>query len=51
VSAGTTPRAIRIPDALWAAALALAQEQDTTVSEVVRERLQEWVDNPASLHG
>ena len=33
------PRAIRIPDDLWDAALRRAQDQGTTVSEVVRERL------------
>ncbi len=39
----TTPRAIRIPDDLWAAALAKAQERDETVSDVVRRALERYV--------
>lgn len=41
---GTTLRNVRIPDKLWDAALARAQSEETTVSEVVRELLQEWLD-------
>ena len=39
----TTPRAIRIPDDLWAAALGKASERDETVSEVVRNALERYV--------
>lgn len=42
----TTPRAIRIPDDLWAAALAKAQERDETVSDVVRRALERYVKRP-----
>lgn len=42
---GTTLRNVRIPDQLWDAALARAQDEDTSVSEVIRELLQEWVDS------
>ena len=41
--ADTTPRAIRIPDDLWAAALDKATERDETVSEVVRNALERYV--------
>jgi hypothetical protein len=38
-----TPRAIRIPDALWRAALAKSQERGETVSDVVRRALERYV--------
>jgi hypothetical protein len=38
-----TPRAIRIPDVLWQAALAKAQDRDETVSDVVRRALERYV--------
>lgn len=38
-----TPRAIRIPDDLWAAALAKAAERGETVSDVVRAALARYV--------
>jgi hypothetical protein len=38
-----TPRAIRIPDDLWRAALAKAAERGDTVSEVVRKALERYV--------
>jgi Arc/MetJ-type ribon-helix-helix transcriptional regulator len=41
---GTTLRNVRVPDELWDAALARAEDEHTNVSEVVRELLQEWVD-------
>jgi hypothetical protein len=44
--ADTTPRAIRIPDDLWAAALAKAKERDETVSDVVRRALERYVKRP-----
>jgi predicted CopG family antitoxin len=39
----TTPRAIRISDDLWAAALEKAKERDETVSDVVRRALERYV--------
>lgn len=39
----TTPRAIRIPDDLWAAALEKAQAEGTTVTAVVLRALQRYV--------
>jgi len=42
---GTTLRNVRIPDDLWDAALSRAQTEETTVSEVVRKLLKEWVDS------
>lgn len=41
-----TPRAIRIPDDLWQAALAKAAERGDTVSEVVRKALERYVKRP-----
>jgi len=41
---GTTLRNVRVPDELWDAALARAEDEQTNVSEVVRQLLQEWVD-------
>lgn len=41
-----TPRAIRIPDDLWQAALAKATERGDTVSEVVRKALERYVKRP-----
>ena len=41
---GTTLSNVLIPDELWDAALARAEDKQTNVSEVVRELLQEWVD-------
>ena len=38
-----TPRAIRIPDDLWEAALAKAGERGDTVSEIVRKALERYV--------
>jgi antitoxin component of RelBE/YafQ-DinJ toxin-antitoxin module len=37
------PRAIRIPDDLWQAALAAAERRGETVSDVVRRALQRYV--------
>lgn len=43
MSAGTTLRAIRIPDDLWAEMHARAREDGATVSEVVRELMRLWL--------
>ena len=43
-----TPRAIRIPDDLWQAALAKAAERGDTVSEVVRKALERYVNRKAT---
>jgi predicted CopG family antitoxin len=42
---GTALRNIRISDELWLSALAKAEEQQTSVSEVIRHFLQQWVDS------
>jgi hypothetical protein len=43
---GATPnRAIRIPDHLWHAALAVAAGNDESVSEVIRRALVEYVES------
>jgi hypothetical protein len=39
----TTPRAIRIPDDLWAAALAATGANGDTVSGIVRRALERYV--------
>lgn len=41
--AETTPRAIRIPDDLWEAALAKAEANGDTVSDIVRRALERYV--------
>ena len=38
-----TPRAIRIPDDLWQAALDAAEAKGETVSQVVRRALERYV--------
>jgi predicted DNA-binding protein len=38
-----TPRAIRIPDELWHAALDKAAEKGDTVSDIVRRALERYV--------
>ncbi|MDJ0321643.1 hypothetical protein [Pseudarthrobacter sp. PS3-L1] len=40
---GPTRRSIRIPDTLWQAALKKAAEQNTTISDHIRDELTEWV--------
>lgn len=42
---GTTLRNVRVSDDLWDAALRRAEQDNTTVSEVIRELLQQWVDS------
>lgn len=42
----TTPRAIRVPDDLWAAARAAAEERGTTVTAVVLAALREFIVVP-----
>lgn len=42
----TTPRAIRVPDDLWAAALAAAAERGTTVTAVVLAALHDFIGQP-----
>jgi predicted DNA-binding protein len=39
----TTPRAIRIPDDLWQAALEKAEANGDTVSDIVRRALERYV--------
>ena len=38
-----TPRAIRVSDALWRAAIAKAQERGETVSDIVRKALERYI--------
>jgi len=38
-----TPRAIRISDELWSAALAKAKERGETVSDIVRKALERYI--------
>lgn len=39
----TPPRAVRVSDDLWAAALAKADERDETVTDVIRRALERYV--------
>lgn len=39
----TTPRAVRVPDAVWDRAQAVAEANGETVSEVVRRALREYI--------
>lgn len=41
--ANTTPRAVRIPDDLWIAALAKAQQREETVSDIIRLALERYI--------
>ncbi len=41
---GTTKRNIRIDDDLWQSVQTRAYELDTSVAEVVRDLLREWLD-------
>lgn len=41
-----TPRAIRVPDDLWHAAVAKAKEREESVSEIVRKALERYVKKP-----
>lgn len=43
MSRGTPNRAIRIPDELWYAALAVAAERGETLSDIIRDRLAGYV--------
>lgn len=40
---GTPRHAVRIPDDLWQAAIAAAERQGTTLTEVVRAALERYV--------
>lgn len=41
-SRGTTRRTIRVPDHLWASALAAAEKRGETLSDVIRRALEEY---------
>lgn len=43
MSKGTTLRAVRVPDELWNAAHARAQEEGRPLSEIIREALAVYV--------
>lgn len=42
-SAGTPRRTIRVPDSLWDAATAKAEERGETVSDVIRRALERYL--------
>jgi hypothetical protein len=42
MSRGTTIRAVRVPDDPWVPALERAQREGTTLSDVIREHLDEY---------
>lgn len=44
MSKGTTRRTIRISDELWNSAQAVANENEESLSEVIRESLTEYVN-------
>lgn len=44
MSTGTTKHPFRLDDDLWAACLAKSRRTGTTVVDVVRQRLEEWVN-------
>ena len=44
--AETTPRAIRIPEDVWRAALERAKAEGTTVTAVVLDALREFIGHP-----
>lgn len=43
MSRGTPNRAVRIPDELWHAALAVATARGETLSDIIRERLAGYI--------
>lgn len=43
MSRGTRHRTIRIDDVLWTAATEAAEDEDSTVSEVIRDFLTAWL--------
>lgn len=45
-SKGTTARAVRIDDDLWARVQARATAEGVTPSDVIRDLLRQWVDSP-----
>jgi hypothetical protein len=46
MSKGTMPRAVRIAEPLWKAALAKARDRGETITDVVRRALEEYVASP-----
>lgn len=51
MSKGTTPRAIRLDNDLWRAAIAKSKRTGTPVSDVVRERLEQWITEDDTPNG
>ena len=49
MSKGTTIRNVRVSDKLWGAALTQAEKEKTSVSEVLRDLLQAWVDGQITV--
>lgn len=48
MSKGTTPRAIRIDDRLWAKALEVSARRNESVSVVIRDALHKYVERHES---
>ena len=44
MSKGTKVRTVRIDDALWGAAKTKADAEGTSLSELIREYLQDWLN-------
>ena len=44
-SKGTQRHAIRIPDALWSAALSLARSRGENLSDIIRAALTDYIKN------
>jgi hypothetical protein len=51
MSEGAPRRAVRVPDELWAAALARAAGEDITLSQLIRRWLTYYVANGDPLAG
>jgi predicted CopG family antitoxin len=49
MSKGTTLRNVRVADELWQSALKRADKDGISVSEVLRELLEAWVDGRVEL--
>jgi hypothetical protein len=43
MSKGTPRRAVRVEDELWDSALGVASERGDNLSEIIRERLREYI--------
>jgi hypothetical protein len=48
MSDGTPRRAVRIPDALWTAALTQAKDRGENLSDIIRAALVDYIENKGS---